>query len=365
MAKCLRYPQPSLSLSQSTVNLHFNLHSEPHPSHNKPSASRLPIQQLPMPQVSVLMTVYNGMPYLRDAIGSILGQTFADFEFIVVNDGSTDGTAEYLDSVEDPRLKILWQENAGTAAAANHGLRHCTGEYVARMDADDISLPHRLATQVEFLDAHREVGLVGAQMAPMGAAGVGPGLQLPTTHQAIFTALMEGRHGMAHSCIMTRRELLEQIGGYWSVPLQDAWDMMLRMGEVAELANIDQVLHHYRVHLGSLNGKGMRRMRLSIDYARECARRRQQGLPAITHTDFEASTRPRTLMGQIAATADLYSRCQYREALAEIYGNRRLRGYCRMAWAAATGPRLTWQRIGRMAETRLRRSPPSRRELTN
>lgn len=299
------------------------------------------------------MTVYNGMPYLPAAVDSVMQQTFQDFDFVIVNDGSTDGTADYLATLTDPRIRVIEQENGGTAKAANNGLQHCMGEYLARMDADDISLPHRLAAQVDFLDSHPQVGLVGAQMAPLGDSGVGPSLNLPVTHDDIFLAMMEGRHGLAHACILLRTDLLKQIGGYWDVPLQDAWDMMIRMGEVSQLANIDQLLHHYRVHIGSLNGKGMRRMRLSIDYARERARRRQNNLPSITHQEFADARRSAGLFGRLAENIDLHARCQYRKAIAELYGGRPVRGYLRMGWAALLAPQLTFARVGRILEERL------------
>ena len=298
------------------------------------------------------MTVYNGMPFLPASVDSVLNQTFDDFEFIIVNDGSTDGTADYLASLSDPRVQVVYQENGGTAVAANHGLQYCTGEYIARMDADDVSLPHRLATQVAYLDEHPEVGLVGAQMAPLGAAGVGPSLNLPTTHDGIFTEMMEGRHGLAHACILLRTDLLKQIGGYWKVPLQDAWDMMIRMGEVSKLANIDQVLHHYRVHIGSLNGKGMRRMRFSIDYARHLAHLRQNNLPLISHEQYAQQRKAVGLLTKVSESIDLHSRCQYRLAIAELYGKRPVRGYLRMGWAATLAPRLTLARIARIVNQR-------------
>ncbi|QDU56081.1 Putative glycosyltransferase EpsE [Aeoliella mucimassa] len=303
------------------------------------------------------MTVFNGMPYLPASVESVLNQSFDDFEFIIVNDGSTDGTADYLASLADPRIHVIYQENGGTAVAANHGLTCCTGQYTARMDSDDVSLPHRLATQVAYLDAHPEVGLVGAQMAPLGQAGVGASLNLPTTHDEVFAAMMDGRHGLAHACILMRTDLLKQIGGYWKVPLQDAWDMMIRMGEVSKLANIDEVLHHYRVHIGSLNGKGMRRMRFSIDYARHLATLRQQGLPLITHEEYAQQRAAIGWMAKMRESIDLHSRCQYRVAIAELYGNRRVRGYLRMAWAAALAPRLTTARIVRMIEERFVKIP--------
>jgi len=90
-----------------------------------------------MSEVTVLMTVFNGMPYLAEAVNSILRQTLSDFEFVIVDDGSTDGTADFLKSLEDPRISIIHQENRGTAAAANHGLENINTRFVARMDADD------------------------------------------------------------------------------------------------------------------------------------------------------------------------------------------------------------------------------------
>jgi len=303
-----------------------------------------------MPRLSVLMTVYNGMPYLPAAVGSILDQSYDDFEFVIVNDGSTDDTAKYLADLADVRVKVIHRENGGTAAAANEGLTHCTGEYIARVDADDISLPTRFAQQVAFLDSHPQVGLVGTQMAPLGDAGVGASLRLPTQHQEIYQALLDGRHGLGHANIMMRTNLLKQIGGYWSLRLQDAWDMMLRMGEVAQLANLPTVLHHYRVHTGSLNGKGMRRMRTSIDFARELARRRQAGLPALSFAQYEAQQSSRPLVRRVWEAVGLHARCQYRLALAEIHGGRRLVGYGRMVWAAICAPELTFERLARIAK---------------
>ncbi|TWT90240.1 putative glycosyltransferase EpsE [Pseudobythopirellula maris] len=311
------------------------------------------------PRLSVLMTVFNGMPHLPAAIDSVFAQTFQDFEFVVVNDGSTDGTADYLASLDDPRVVVIERENGGTAAAANQGLKSCRGEYLARVDADDISLPTRFEKQVAFLDSHPSVGLVGTQMAALGEQGVGKSLRLPTSHQAIDQALIEGRHALGHANIMLRTALLKQLGGYWSLRMQDAWDMMLRMGEAAELANLDEVLHHYRVHSGSLNGKGMRRMRRSIDYACELAHRRRSGRPALSYVQYEAEQDSRPLVSRGLEGINLHARCQYRHALAEIHGGRPLRGYPRIAWAALCSPRLTAERLVRVFLPSGKAHPPA------
>src|SRR6478609_4579665 len=165
-----------------------------------------------IPDVSILMPVYNGMPYLRQAIESVLAQTLNNWQCVIVNDGSRDGTRDYLSSLGDERFLIIDQENAGISAAINRGFELCTARYIARLDADDIALPTRLAEQVAFLDAHPEVALVGTQVVPMGACGAGSSLKLPTAHAEIMSDLIAARHAVAHSSAMIRADLLRELG---------------------------------------------------------------------------------------------------------------------------------------------------------
>jgi len=116
-----------------------------------------------MPKVSVLLPVYyNGERYIVQSVESILKQSYRDFELIVVNDGSTDRTGSLLRGISDPRIVLIEQENQGQPRAMNNALNLARGEYIARQDADDLSLPERFARQVEFLDSHPEVGFVGS-----------------------------------------------------------------------------------------------------------------------------------------------------------------------------------------------------------
>ncbi len=117
-----------------------------------------------VPRLTVILPVYNGMPYLPKAVESILGQSFNDFTFIIVNDGSTDDSRHYLDTLRDPRIVLLNQENAGQGAARNAALQRCQSEYVAVMDQDDVSITDRLASQLSYLDAHPEVVILGTQI---------------------------------------------------------------------------------------------------------------------------------------------------------------------------------------------------------
>ncbi|MEX2027951.1 MAG: glycosyltransferase family 2 protein [Candidatus Curtissbacteria bacterium] len=117
------------------------------------------------PKISVIMSVYNGMPFLAEAVDSILGQTYKNFEFIIVDDASQDGTWKYLKSIKDKRIKLLHNpKNLGVAKSLNLALKTSTGNYAARMDSDDISLPTRFQEQAQFLEKHKEYILVGSQV---------------------------------------------------------------------------------------------------------------------------------------------------------------------------------------------------------
>ena len=116
------------------------------------------------------MSVYNGAPYLHEAIKSILGQTWSDFEFIIINDGSTDDSLQIINSFNDPRIIVIDQENIGLADSLNKGLDLAQGDLIARMDADDISLPYRLQKQIEFMINHPMVGVCGSWVKTVGGA---------------------------------------------------------------------------------------------------------------------------------------------------------------------------------------------------
>lgn len=306
-----------------------------------------------MAEVSVLMTVYNGMPYLPTAVESILAQTLQDFHFVIVDDGSTDGTTDYLSSLTDKRIEVICQENCGTAAAANRGLKHVKTPFVARLDADDVAIAHRLESQVKYLKEHLDVGLVGGQVVPLGDNGEGRSLVLPLHHEAIDRCLMSGQHGLAHSSLMMRTNILNSIGGYWKHRLVDDIDMMIRMGEVSKLANIDDVLLKYRVHASSVNGRGQMRLHQSYQYAIKLAELRRAGQPPISVEDFESMQRERSWLAQMKDKIHVHAISQYRAGIAELHGSRRLRGAIRIGWAMCCSPSRTLHRLFRIAKKQL------------
>lgn len=302
-----------------------------------------------MPRLTVSINAYNGMPYLIEAIESIQKQTIEDWELLVVNDGSTDGTLDYLKQLTDPRIRILDQENRGTAASSNRAIAECKTPYIVRMDADDISLPNRLEELLKFMEANPQVGMAGSQAVWFGEHGVGKSLKLPTTHEGIWKALMGGYHAMVHATVIMRTEVIRGVGGYWQYrQYDDDTDMMLRMGEAAPLANIDKVLYHYRILPGSLSGASMKRVRFSYDYSIELARRRAAKLPSISPEEFAEHLKARPWFVRAADACEFHGRVQYRQAVQEMFNQKPLRGRLRLAWASLCAPRLTLQRVMRI-----------------
>ena len=161
------------------------------------------------PDVSVVMSVYNGGPFLGQAIESILGQSHSDFEFIVIDDGSSDDSADTIASYRDARLRVVRHtENAGLASRLNEGFALATGRYIARMDADDVSLPDRLARQIKFMKADAYVGACGTWVDVAGD-GVSQRWEYPTSHKAIHARLLFDC-AMAHPTVMFDRIRLQK-----------------------------------------------------------------------------------------------------------------------------------------------------------
>ncbi len=302
----------------------------------------------PPPLVSVLLTTYNGLPFLREAVASILGQTLRDIELVVVDDGSADETASFLESIEDPRLVVMRQPNAGTAAAANAGLALCRGRFIARMDADDISVPERLEVQVAFMADHPHVGMVGSWTQNLGLEGqLGAVNRLATEHDAIVEALWAGRHALSHPSLLIRAEVLDEIGGYWPLRLVDDWDMMMRAIEVTQAANVAQPLLHYRVHPGSLNGQSSLRVLAHKDFSIVRAAARRDGRREPTYEEFLADRLARPLVEEISERARARSLDFYRRGVRQRLEGRSASGVANMVIAGLLDPGAVLRRVRR------------------
>lgn len=213
-----------------------------------------------LPAVSVVMSVHNGQKYLRDAVESILNQTFRNFEFIIIDDGSTDNSKEILEeyAAKDSRIRFVSRENRGFTKSLNEGLALARGKYIARMDADDIAFPQRFENQVRFLEEHSETVVLGCNVELIDEDGDKLGLWTrPVTHQALEEAHLQGIGGsLVHPTVMLRAAAVQVTGGYREdlFTTQD-FDLFLRLGEVGRLGNLPDVLLQYRMHLESVGFK--------------------------------------------------------------------------------------------------------------
>ena len=303
------------------------------------------------PQVSIVVACYNAEPFLQAAMESVLAQSFKDWELIVVNDGSTDGSSDHLHRLAelDNRVRVIDQTNQGQNAAANLAISLANAPLIARMDADDICDPLRLEKQVAFMQRNPTVGLLGTQIRRLGDRKSGLSSSFPTEHDAIVEALLQNHHAICNPTIMFRRSLFEQIGGYWEHNIAEDWDMFLRMGEVSRLANLDEVLFSYRFHRGSINGRRIVEAQLFNEYAAAQWHLRQQGSPEISFDQFLGTHRSRRWPASWLFSIDSHSIGQYRQAVAEIYSGRAVCGSLRLGLAMAMSPLRTLRRAKRMS----------------
>ena len=167
-----------------------------------------------MPKISVIMPAYNAERYIREAIDSILRQTWSDFELIIIDDGSTDSTAAIIAGYTDNRIRFCPNaQNMGVAATLNRGLELACGAYVARMDADDISLPERFAKQAAYLDAHPNVTVCGTAIE-LFCEGSVTGTRFPAAGPEKLKEDLFFSCGIAHPSVMMRRAAILELGGY-------------------------------------------------------------------------------------------------------------------------------------------------------
>jgi glycosyltransferase involved in cell wall biosynthesis len=205
------------------------------------------------PAISVLMPVYNAARYLREAIASIQAQTASDFEYLCVDDGSTDESPAILAELarSDPRLRIITKSNGGVTSALNAGLAVARGEFVARMDADDIADPARFQEQLDYMRQHPECAAVGCLVIHTDSAGKERDRSRAyLTHEQITQCLWNGNSSaLPHYGAFIRRSMLTQVGNYREQfrTAQDL-DLFLRLSEIGKLANVPHYLMRYREH---------------------------------------------------------------------------------------------------------------------
>lgn len=208
-----------------------------------------------LPLVSVVMAVYNGARFLQEAVGSIVHQTFEDWELIVVNDCSTDDTAAILAQAQerDNRIRVhSLSVNVGATKALNEGSRMARGQFIARMDADDVSLPARLETQVQYLETHPQIAVVGSWVRRIDKDGILGAFQRYPTNPGLIAWSLFFFNALAHPTVMMRRSALNMDAVYDpQYRLAQDFALFTALSRRLKLGNIPEVLLHYRVWPGN------------------------------------------------------------------------------------------------------------------
>ncbi|MFO0971604.1 MAG: glycosyltransferase [Candidatus Saccharimonadales bacterium] len=263
------------------------------------------------PLISVVMSVYNGEDFLKAAIESILNQTFRDFEFIIINDGSTDSSKKIIDSYKDPRIVSINQKNIGLIASLNKGISKAKGKYIARMDADDISLPNRFEKEVEWLNQDNSRGLVSTffelidfkTSEPIGTTLVFP-IQNDDLRRAFYFT-----NPFAHGAAMYRKDAIATVGEYTTKygPTED-YELWRRISKKYEVGLMPDVLYQYRINNPNSESQSKNdvQQKFIAKIQEECWRE-----PFVRKSAYEVTHGYRTI------TTDIYGK--YTESVKDVY----------------------------------------------
>lgn len=288
------------------------------------------------PLVSVVMPVRNGMPFLRDAVESIRSQTYNHWELIVVDDHSTDGTASYLAQLADPRMRIISNTGSGVGAAQDSGIAIARGEYTARMDADDVSCPDRLAAQVSFLNANPDLVGVGTQLSFIANGGAAPAFRMPCDPERILAGLQSGRVTFCNSSMMFRTQAARKVRRKVYGPGDD-FDFFLRLTEYGGLANLPDSLLRMRITTGSLSFSQFDRQLCEITFAVVCDRARRSQTPEPNFGQYQRDWKNRPIGQRLLAKARSWHQKLYRYAIM-----RRGAGHTVEALACLSASAILW-----------------------
>ncbi len=237
------------------------------------------------PTLSVAMSVYNGERFLAEAIESVLSQSFTDFEFLILDDGSSDGTRALIEryASADSRIRPIIRENRGLIASLNQLIEEARGTLVARMDADDVCKPERFARQVAFLAANPECGVVGSWTEDIDEFGDRyrlEGRDHPLNHEDFLRAIEQGAPLLCHPAVIFRRDIVRAVGGYHAAFRHcEDMDLWLRLASTTRIANLPERLLRYRHYGDQVSSRYATEQQIGAAVALLAFRERQAGRP--------------------------------------------------------------------------------------
>ena len=289
------------------------------------------------------MPLYNTRKYVAEAMESILRQTFEDFELIVVDNGSTDGSREYAESLDDPRIRVIAEKARGAGRATNTGIAASRAELMAIMDSDDVAHPERLRLEVEFMDANSDVVLVGTSFAFRVGSETVPVPPQPREHKQIKQALMDGRTAICNPSLMARTRVARAVGGIRLPGAGADYDFFLRMGDAGKLRNLPDVLHYYRLHEESSSIVQAMDVKREHAYGLACAVARTHGEGEPAEEEINRLWLERPARVRARERADCKALNLYRKAIVMRARKRWIRAAAVMTRAVLLNPaRTAW-----------------------
>jgi glycosyltransferase involved in cell wall biosynthesis len=291
------------------------------------------------------MPTYNAEPFLHDAIASVLGQTWTDFEFIILDDGSTDGSLALAQSFArtDPRIRVFSQPNAGTALTLNRAIDLASSEWVFIMHSDDVMHPNRLERQLAFLDDHPELAVASSLVRHIDESGrvIGHDNSFLFTHEEIEEKVRLNKLiGFNHPAVVLRKSVVQSIGGYrqefWPAEDIDLWNRLAEKGH--KILVQPETLLDYRIHGGSASISRARLTRIKVRWLKDSMLRRRRNEPELTWEQFLALRRKYPLKRRINEERVDFSQIFYKAAVGHFAKKHYLRTVGNAALAVLLRP---------------------------
>jgi glycosyltransferase involved in cell wall biosynthesis len=222
-----------------------------------------------MPKISVIMPDYNGGKYLKEAVQSVLDQTYKDFEFIILDDGSTDDSVEIVENFSDDRIKLVKLGHGGIVSTLNEGLKISKGEYIIRSDADDVSLPERFEKLLVYIEENKQVGICGSWAISIDSeASVIGEMKYPPIQNDKIKKNTLLHNPFIHPSVIFRKEKILVAGGYKNFKHNEDYELWTRVLRKNFGHNIPEFLLKYRIHSNQITKKNNLKMRLIGVYVR-------------------------------------------------------------------------------------------------
>ena len=310
------------------------------------------------PRISVLMSMKDALPYLEDAMSSILRQTVTDFEFVVVDNASSDGSAEYVESLQRSDTRIVLLKNPsdlGQSKALNRGLSVCAAPWIARMDADDVAVPNRFERQLAFVQANPDVKATSclAHYLDRNGRRFGSTFAEPATRAEFLHMLKENLpFGLLHPGALIARDVMVELGGYRpQFEAANDIDLWCRISDHHLILVQRECLMGYRIHEASLSAQGYELARLKHLWARDCMIARRNGKPEPRWEHFLEQRRNAPLWLRMNRWRKTQAKRLYRQSAEHHVASQRVRSLLEIGLAALLQPGYTIPRLkGQLAD---------------